>query len=94
MRQQRNIVQSKEQDKNPEALGEMEAGSLLNKDFKVGLPRWSSGYESTCQSRGHEFNPWSGNQDSTCHAVRPKNNKEEILKYPDTNENKGPMIQN
>ena len=25
-----------------------------------GLPWWSSGEESTCQCRGHEFDPWSG----------------------------------
>ena len=24
-----------------------------------GLPRYSSGWESTCQGRGHEFDPWS-----------------------------------
>ena len=24
------------------------------------LPWWSNGYESTCQCRGHGFNPWSG----------------------------------
>lgn len=32
------MFQGKEQVKNPEALGEMEADSLLNKDFKVGFP--------------------------------------------------------
>ena len=25
----------------------------------MGLPWWSSGLESTCQCRGHGFNPWS-----------------------------------
>ena len=25
-----------------------------------GLPWWRSGWESTCQSRGHGFEPWSG----------------------------------
>ena len=25
----------------------------------TGLPEWSSGKESTCQCRGHWFNPWS-----------------------------------
>ena len=24
-----------------------------------GLPWWSSGWESTCQGRGHRFDPWS-----------------------------------
>ena len=27
--------------------------------FLLGLPRWCSGYESTCQCRGHGFEPWS-----------------------------------
>ena len=25
-----------------------------------GLPWWHSGWESTCQCRGHGFEPWSG----------------------------------
>ena len=25
-----------------------------------GLPSWRSGWESTCQCRGQEFEPWSG----------------------------------
>ena len=34
-------------------------------DFNIylkatGLPWWSSGLESACQCRGHEFNSWSG----------------------------------
>ena len=32
----------------------------------VGLPWWHSGWESTCQCRGHGFEPWSG---SIPHAV-------------------------
>ena len=31
-----------------------------------------------CQCRGHGLDPWSGNQDSTCHWVRSKDL--EILK--------------
>ena len=30
------------------------------KGYRTELPRWSSGWESTCQCRGHGFNPWSG----------------------------------
>ena len=30
-----------------------------NSKANRGLPWWSSGYESTCQCRGHRFNPWS-----------------------------------
>ena len=26
----------------------------------IWLPWWSSGWEFTCQCRGHSFNPWSG----------------------------------
>ena len=26
----------------------------------MGLPWWSSGWESACECRGHGFNPWSG----------------------------------
>ena len=26
----------------------------------LGLPWWRSGWESTCQCRGHRFEPWSG----------------------------------
>ena len=29
------------------------------KKFCQGLPWWSSGWESTCQGRGHGFDPWS-----------------------------------
>ena len=28
--------------------------------YKGGLPWWCSGWESTCQCRGHRFEPWSG----------------------------------
>ena len=31
-----------------------------------GLPWWANGKESTCQCRGHGFNPWSRNSDSPC----------------------------
>ena len=30
------------------------------KNSSLGLPCWSSGYESPCQCRGHRFDPWSG----------------------------------
>ena len=30
------------------------------KDSHRGLPWWPSGKESTCQSRRHKFDPWSG----------------------------------
>ena len=30
------------------------------KRLKIGLPRWHSEWESTCQCGGCEFNPWSG----------------------------------
>ena len=30
------------------------------KDSAWGLTWWRSGYESTCQCRGHGFEPWSG----------------------------------
>ena len=34
----------------------------LNKSYQaknMGLPWWYSGLDSTCQCRGHRFNPWS-----------------------------------
>ena len=36
-------------------------GCLLRVSFKKtwGLPWWRSGYESSCQRRGHGFEPWS-----------------------------------
>ena len=34
----------------------------------LGLPWWSGGWESTCQCRGHEFDPWSG---KIPHATKP-----------------------
>ena len=40
MRQQRNIFQTKEQDKTPEELSEMEISNLLNKEFKVILSQY------------------------------------------------------
>ena len=30
------------------------------KNTQKGFPWWSNGYESTCQGRGHGFDPWSG----------------------------------
>ena len=33
--------------------------SLLKKGDQ-GLPWWRSGKESTCQCKGHRFDPWSG----------------------------------
>ena len=30
------------------------------KGYRTEVPRWSSGWETTCQCRGHGFNPWSG----------------------------------
>ena len=45
-------------------------GDLNNQCLE--LPRWSSGWESTLQLREHEFYPWIGNKDSTCHgATKP-----------------------
>ena len=32
---------------------------FLSKIMLLGLPWWSSGYESTWQRRGHGFHPWS-----------------------------------
>ena len=32
----------------------------LNKNNNPGLPWWHSDWESTCQCRGHGFEPWSG----------------------------------
>ena len=32
---------------------------MFNKDLEEGLPWWHSGWESTCQGRGHGFDPWS-----------------------------------
>ena len=32
---------------------------ITNKDLVLGLPGWSSGQESSCQGRGHGFQPWS-----------------------------------
>ena len=34
--------------------------SGLIKKNCLGIPWWSSGWESACQCRGHRFNPWSG----------------------------------
>ena len=31
-----------------------------DQNFFLGLPWWSSGYESTLQHRGHWLDPWSG----------------------------------
>ena len=37
-----------------------------------GLPWWFSGKEFTFRCRGSGFDPWSGNQDTTCHgATKP-----------------------
>ena len=38
------------------------AKKTINKTIKnpQGLPLWCSGWESACQCRGHEFEPWSG----------------------------------
>ena len=33
---------------------------VKNKNRTPGLPWWCSGWESTCQCRGHGFKPWSG----------------------------------
>ena len=35
-----------------------EGGLWLQVLFLLGLPRWFSGKESTCQFRKHEFDPW------------------------------------
>ena len=38
----------------------------------VGLPWWHSGWESTCQCRGHRFDPCLVQEDPTCHgATKP-----------------------
>ena len=33
---------------------------FVAQDTNPGLPWWRSGEESTCQFRGHGFEPWSG----------------------------------
>ena len=33
---------------------------FLQYNSPLGLPWWRSGWESACQCRGHEFEPWSG----------------------------------
>ena len=33
--------------------------TIIIKNTNRGLPSWLSGKESTCQSRGHGFDPWS-----------------------------------
>ena len=33
---------------------------VLLRSRPQGLPWWRSGWESTCQCRGHGFEPWSG----------------------------------
>ena len=62
-------------------------GDLNNQCLE--LPRWSSGCESTLQLREHEFYPWIGNEDSTCHgATKPSspNKGSYILRLrPNTN---------
>ena len=60
MRQQRNTFQSEGQDKNPEALGEMEAGNLLNKSSRWDFPGGPV-VKNPPANAGDEFNPWSGN---------------------------------
>ena len=38
----------------------MDTLCIIKKNFFfMGLPWWYSGQESTCQCRGHEFDPWS-----------------------------------
>ena len=36
------------------------SSNLALKHSGMGLPWWHSGWESTCQCRGHTFEPWSG----------------------------------
>ena len=41
--------------------GEAKINKLTKKINKIfGLPWWRSGWESTCQCRGHGFEPWPG----------------------------------
>ena len=41
---------------------------LKGDDLDRGLPRWSSGQESSLQCRGRRIDPWSGNYNPTCHG--------------------------
>ena len=46
---------------NPKMIHMLEIATHKKKEIiKLGLPWWHSGEESTCQCRGHKFNPWSG----------------------------------
>ena len=35
-----------------------------------------------CQRRGHDFHPWSGNSDPTCHRAQPKESSEKQKPAP------------
>ena len=37
------------------------ASQIGHQNFNYGLPGWYSGEETTCQYRGHEFDPWFRN---------------------------------
>ena len=39
--------------------GDYIIGIIFGKYNLLGLPWWCSGWESTCQCRGHGFEPWS-----------------------------------
>ena len=42
---------------------------FINKE--AGLPWWHSGWESTCQCRGHGFKPWSGKTPCAMEQLSP-----------------------
>ena len=43
------------------------------KNKQTVLPWWSSGWESTCQCRGHGFDPWPGKIPHATEQLSPHN---------------------
>ena len=55
MRQQRNIFQTKEQDKTPEELNEVEIGNLPEKEFRVIIVKMIEELESRMDAQGEKL---------------------------------------
>ena len=46
-------------------------GGAVVKNPPAGLPWWRSAWESTCQCRGHGFDPWSGRNPHAAEQLSP-----------------------
>ena len=51
--------------RSPGVTGKIAMRIVTTQKWKIGLLWWSAGWETSCQHRGHRFNPWSGNKDPT-----------------------------